>query len=90
MNDNCWHLGGICRGSPIHGGLRVFSKPSRLTERLQQQPNTENADLHPASTSAEQVRMEASRISSTRNAIYFNTVASIFVAKTIALKLETA
>jgi len=33
--------------------------------------------------------MEASRISSTRKAIYSNTVASIFVAKTIALKLET-
>jgi hypothetical protein len=27
-----------------------FSKPSKLTERLQHQPDAENADMHPAST----------------------------------------
>jgi hypothetical protein len=45
---------------PLFTALRVLSKPWRLTERLQQQPDAENADVHPASTSAESVRIEAS------------------------------
>jgi hypothetical protein len=38
-----------------------FPGPSRPTERLQHQPDTENPNVHPASTRADKVRMEAWR-----------------------------
>jgi hypothetical protein len=37
----------------VHGDCVFFPGPSRPTERLQHQPDTENPNVHPASTRAE-------------------------------------